>query len=170
MLNRYATLIAVILLTGCSLGMKATGSVVMLKGEAPIQPTPVEQVQLLLDTKKEGYDIVALINASASVTESKQIAIAEGRALQELKHQAALAGANGVVDVVREVLVGDALISTMNYGRIDDFNIGDYTTSQDHGAHGVTQVPYREYQTINTGQTSVSRSYTVYFRGKAVRL
>jgi len=169
MLNRYTTLIATTLLTGCSLGMQATGSVVMLKGEAPIQPTPVEQVQLILNTKNKEFHIVALINASASVAEPKQIAIAEGKALQELKNQAAQAGANGVIDVVREVLVGDALISTMNYGRIDDFSIGDHAT-HNNDKHGIAQILHREHQTISTGQTSVSRSYTVYFRGKAVHL
>ncbi len=160
MLSRPTLLMAAILLTGCSsFGIPATGSLVMLKGEVPIQPLPVGQVQLILNAENQDYQIVALINASASVGESVDIAIAEGKALQELKQQAAQAGANGIIDIVREVLAGGTLTSTMKYGETDNHNNLRINGHND-----------KDRQTISTGQTSVSRSYTVYFRGKAVRL
>ncbi|VAW84715.1 hypothetical protein MNBD_GAMMA16-2005 [hydrothermal vent metagenome] len=162
--NRYTILITAILLNGCSLSMNTTGSMTMLKGEAPIQPLPIEQVQLILTTEKQDYQVVALITASVSATEPEYIAVAEGKALQELKHQAAQAGANGVIDVVREVLVGGALASTTSFGYIDDHSIGNRNILdiEDH--------LQREHNVVSSSQTSVSRSYTVYFRGKAVRL
>ncbi|NOY71855.1 MAG: hypothetical protein GXP14_05675 [Gammaproteobacteria bacterium] len=159
---------AVVLLTGCSLGMSVTGSAVMLKGDLPMQPSPVEQVQILLETENIDYQVVALVNASVSLAEPVDIAIAEGKVLQELKNQAALAGANGILEVVREVLVGDALISTMRYGGVDGHSPLDHNTL-DHDRHDLTQTLPIEYSSIDSSRTSISQSYTVYFRGKAVR-
>ncbi len=158
----------VILLTSCSLGMNVTGSAVMLKGDLPVQPLPVEQVQILLETGNIDYQVLALVNASVSLAEPMDIAIAEGKVLQELKNQAALAGANGILEVVREVLVGDALISTMRYGTVDGHRLLDHNVL-DRDRHDLTQALPIDYGSIDSSRTSISQSYTVYFRGKAVR-
>jgi len=126
-----------LLFAGC-----ATGSTVMLVGNAPEVSTPVEQVRLFLEPPTRGYTVIAVVQASAESDDFNSISIAEGAALKKLKEQAAAAGADGVVDIIREIMDGGVVIYSDS--------LGDY--------------PRNLHST-----TTLSRSFSINFRGKAVK-
>ncbi len=106
-------LIIAALLGGCI----ATGSTVMLNGTPPEKPAKTAtQIELLLEPPAKAYTVIALVTASAK-TQFGDVAGAEGSALEQLKAQAAAAGADAVVEIERQVLSGGQVVSSGAYGR-----------------------------------------------------
>lgn len=106
-------LIVTVILGGCL----ATGSTVMLNGAPPENPTKTAvQIELLLEPPAKAYTVIALVTASAK-TQFGDVAGAEGSALEQLKAQAAAAGADAVMDIERQVLSGGQVVSSGAYGR-----------------------------------------------------
>ena len=153
---RVGVLLCVVLVTGCSFKLEATGSVVMLQGAVPEKAISVDAVQIFLEAPTEPYRAIALVSSSVGV-DYRDIAAAEGAALLELKRQTALAGGNGIIDLVREVLVGDTLVSTSRFHSLPELGLKDQRRL----------APIK--QVSGTSQTSVSTTYTLYFRGKAIQ-
>ncbi|TPW09844.1 MAG: hypothetical protein FD130_2387 [Halothiobacillaceae bacterium] len=97
----------VLLMTGCgTLSTMTTGSLVMLKGAAPVVATATTKIEILLTPPKTPYEVVALVQASAHVSDTLYMAEYEAAALEELKKQTAKAGGEGIIEVTREVLAG----------------------------------------------------------------
>lgn len=151
-LRHISFMLALTLLGGCSLGLHATGSTVMLSGIRPPAPSSIEKVQIFLEQPKQPYEAVALVNSSIQIGGQGNFPEAEAAALEKLKQQAAAAGADGVIDVVREVVRGDTLISSTAFD----------TTTRLNGA------PDLKTQQ-GTGYTSLSQTYSINYRGKAVK-
>ena len=87
------------------------------------------------------------------------IAQAEAAALEELKKQAASAGADGVIEITREVLSGDTLISTSGWG------------GTPFVAAPMTDAQLLALRTRPTQQTtSITSYYTINFRAQAIKL
>lgn len=144
-----AALLAAAALIGCS-----SGSTVMMSGSKPATAVPVEQVRLYTETPRSNYQTVALITASAEVGTYLSIDRAEAAALDRLKEEAAEAGADGVMEIERDLVENGTVTSTSVWGRGSrvDWNNGMTTVSARAGA-----------------QTSTYVSRTIVFRAKAIR-
>ena len=91
----------------------ATGSTVMLTGDMPEKSLKAkDQIELFVQPPVRAHKVIALVSASASFAGFGGVAGAEGAALEKLKEQAALAGADGVMEIQREIYLGGVLISS----------------------------------------------------------
>lgn len=152
-------MILALTLGGCASAFRTSGGVVMLAGAKPATPAPVETVQIFITPPTQSYKRIALISSSVPVSGNYGIAQAEAAALEELKKQAASAGADGVIDITREVLAGDTLISSSGWG-------GTVFT----GAP-VTEAQLQALRLRpNQQTTSISSYYTINFRAQAIQL
>lgn len=147
-----AMLLAFTNLSGCAVNLKANGSTVMLEGVKPTLPASANLVRMFLEKPEQNYEVIALVNSSIHISSSMDIAQAEAVALEQLKVQATQAGADGIIDVVRDVTAGDTLISS------SAFSTGTPWVSPFSGIHQGSE------------QTSVLRTYTISFRAKAIKL
>jgi hypothetical protein len=96
----------------------ATGSSVMLRGALPEHPGRTkEQIELFVQPPQRSYRVIALVSASASFAGFGGVAGAEEAALDELKRQAARAGADAVIEIRREIYLGGVLISSTRLNR-----------------------------------------------------
>ena len=138
---KRAAIILAFIVAGC-----ATGGTVMLAGKAPEKSKATDEVELFLDSPKKPYKVIALVNSSRS---GSDLGLSEGMALEKLKEQAAQAGADGIVEIQREVMDGGAVVSSGAYGR---------ATATENTARASAG-----------GIGSLIRTYTVVFRGKAIR-
>ena len=137
--------LSILCLSACFIWGCASGSTVMLSGIAPEMPTPLEQIKLFIEPPDQPYAVIALVNATADTEDFRSVAQAEGAALEKLKEQAAKAGADGVTDIVREMLDGGLVIysdSLRNY--------------------------YHEHRNTHSS-TTLSRSYAISYKGKAIK-
>lgn len=147
------------LLTACSLSIEPTGSLVMLKGGLPAAAVAEDSVEILIGKPEKPHEVVALVNASVDVMDYTYIAEYEAAVLTELRRQAARAGANAVMNIEREVVSGGTLVTTSSYG----------------SAWGTEFEPEKQQsrdaliQHHANQSTRISQSYTVYFRGQAIR-
>ena len=109
--------ILMVMLYGCSIGSQISGSYVSLNSTGGILPaiSPAE-VSIFLQPPKSKYQATALLSASATISGYSDVAAIEAELLEELRRQAASSGANGVMEIVREVMVGDKVITTNTWG------------------------------------------------------
>lgn len=159
MMLRISFLISVLFLSACSFSIHTSGGAVLLQPQQVLSPSLPEQVTLYIEQPDAAYDVVALVQASADVMDYGYIAEYETAVLQELRQQAANVGAHGVIEIVREVVSDGAMVTTDSYG--SGWNIKavpDEPRSSKFVQHHSTQ------------SSKVSQQYTVYFRGKAIRL
>ena len=141
-MKHFMAVILVTALTGC-----ATGGTVMLSGKAPTTPSKTaDEVELFLTVPTKPYKVIALINSSRS---GSDIGLSEGMALEKLKDQAAQAGADGIIEIQREVMDGGAVISS--------------------GAYGQASLNQNNVRASAGGIGSLIKTYTIVFRGKAVK-
>ena len=146
-------------LSACSLSIQPVGSLVMLKGSMPAAPMAADNVEILIGKAEKSYEVVALVNASVDVMDYTYIAEYEAAVLSELRQQAARAGADAVMNIEREVVSGGTLVTTSRYGSA----WGAELESTQQPAHdGIIQ-----HQSSQS--TRISQSYTVYFRGQAIK-
>ena len=89
------------------------------------------------------YRVVALVGASASFLGFGDVAAADGAALEKLREQAAIAGADAVIEIQRELYLGGVLITSTSLG----------------------QKPIGTIETFGPAATSPGVNY----RGKAIR-
>lgn len=90
---------AVSILGGC-----ATGATVMLSGATPESPTAGENVEILEEPLSQPHDVVAVVSGNAYTSDYFTLDRAERAALQQLKAQAAEAGADAIMELSREGL------------------------------------------------------------------
>ena len=113
------TIVAVLLLMlyGCSMSSQISGSHVSLNSTgSALQAIPPEEVTIFLQPPESKHQAIALVSASATISGYSDVAAMEAEVLEELRRQAASIGANGVMDIVREVMVGDKVITTNTWG------------------------------------------------------
>ncbi len=112
------TIVAILLVTlyGCSITSHISGSYVVLNPASTTPAISPGEVTIFLQPPEHEYQVVALLNASTTVRSSIYIAEFEAELVEELRRQSASIGANGVTDVVREVMIGDKVITTHTWG------------------------------------------------------
>jgi len=155
--------LVLVCLVGCSVGIHTSGSVVMLKESKLDQPQAnVDAVEVFIGVPEKPYDVVALVHASADVMDYSYMAEYESALFIELRTQAVKAGANGIINVVREVVSGGALVTTDSYG--SDW-VGSYTHKDLQHHDGLAQP--RKGPVMQS--THISNNYSVHFRAQAIR-
>jgi len=147
---KYLLLIinTVLFLSGC-----ASGGTVMLVGSAPDEPTPIENVQIFLEPPTRAFQVIALVNSSADTDDFMSTSGAETAALEKLREQAAIAGADGLIDINREVIENGAVISTSAWGAASATAVGSTATATGN----------------SSGIGSLFRSYSIGFRANAIK-
>lgn len=145
------------LLAGCSFQRPISGGMAMLAGAPPALASNPNEVQLFLEPPKFSYASIALVTASASVAADSDIAATEADVIQKLKEQAALAGANGITNIVREFIAGDTNISGSSWGSV--IKNRDSASSND--------INLAQSQRSSSGL--ISNSYLLIYRGKAIK-
>jgi hypothetical protein len=101
-------------LAGC-----AQGGTVMLMGEKPKVARPTSQVEIFLEAPKRPFKVIALVNASASTKDQlfESTAEAETNAFEQLKQQAAEAGADGIYEITQSTVDNGIVVSTSEAGQ-----------------------------------------------------
>lgn len=97
-----------------------------------------------------------MVEATATINKYSNIADVESGLLSELRSQAALAGANGLIDVIRETLVGGVVMSSTEWGTI---------TKNSPAIHFYPKV----IQARHDRSGSISQGYFLVYRAKAIR-
>jgi len=154
------TIIVIMLamLYGCSITSQVSGSHVSLNPigneRQAIQP---DAVTIFLQAPEHAYQTIALLNASATISGYSNVAAMEAELLEELRRQAASIGANGVIDIVREVMIGDKVITTNTWGMAarSKLEIND-------------QQKLKHAMINRRDQSVVSSDYLLIYRGKAI--
>ncbi len=82
----------------------------------PSVAIPPEQVELILDEPQRRYRKIALVTASADPDDYFGWVAAEGAALKRLREQAGKAGADGVLNIYREVHQGYVVVFSEHLG------------------------------------------------------
>lgn len=159
-LKLLASCVMILMLGACAAPFRTSGGVVMLSGLKPATPAPIETVQLFVTPPGTPYKKIALVTSSVPVSGNYGVAQAEAAALEELKKQAASAGADGVIEITREVLSGDTLISTSGWGGTPFVAAAPMTDAQ--------LLALRTRTTQQT--TSITSYYTINFRAQAIKL
>ena len=148
--------ILLVMLYGCSISSQISGSHVSLNSTASaLQAIPPEQVTIFLETPESRYQAIALVSASATISGYSNVSAMEAELLEELRRQAASIGANGVMDIVREVMVGDKVITTNTWGT---------AARPRHELNPQLRQPILDRQR----QSVVSSDYLIIYRGQAI--
>ncbi|MDH4233839.1 MAG: hypothetical protein OEV15_01715 [Gallionella sp.] len=155
--NIWISFLSSILLAGCLVQTPISGGMVMLAGTPPATAANPNDVQLFLDTPKFSYSTIALVTASATVYTSSNVAEIEAGVVRKLKEQAATAGANGVIEIVRELRDGATNISGSTWKSV---------TKQKNVAGNNEMNQIQSHQDNND---SISNSYLLIYRGKAIK-
>jgi hypothetical protein len=135
--------VILLLLAGCT-----SGSTTMLSGTMPAVGIPPENVELIIDEPQRSYKKLALVTASADTDDHLGFAKTEAAALRRLREQAGKAGADGVMNIRREVHQGDSIVSSNAWGT--GVSSGNITTGS------------------ASGISTISSSQTIVFHGEAV--
>jgi len=154
------SIVAVLLLMlyGCSMSSQISGSYVPLNATgSALQTISPEAVSIFLQPPESNYQAIALLSASATISGYSDVAAVEAEMLEELRRQAASIGANGVMDIVREVMVGDKVITTNTWGMTA-------RSKQELSAKHMLRQPIlnRQHQSV------VSSDYLIIYRGQAI--
>lgn len=152
------TWIFILLLSyGCSTTSYIDGSSVLLAPQgASVSTISPDDVTIYLQPPEQSYEPVALVVASATVSSYSDVALTEAELIRELKRQAAATGANAVIDVVREVIAGDQVISISGWGIASRSDIIDADRR------------LKNIITDTRQQGVITSDYLIIYRGKAV--
>jgi len=126
----------------------------MLKGSPPAMAGAAEDVSIFLEKPEKPFKVIALVNSSVQMDDYSSMAEGEGAALERLKQQAALAGADGIINITREIMDKGTVISSSSWTSADTLDGGR------RHPHSVTGSDY-DY-------TSLYRYYSISFRGEAI--
>jgi len=149
-------LIMLVMLSACSVTSQVSGSHVSLNAISnQLQAIPSEQVTIFLETPQPSYQTIALVSANATISGYSNVSAMEAELLEELRRQAASIGANGVMNIVREVMSGDQVITTSTWG----------TTAR--ATHELT-TQLRQPILDRQRQSVVSSDYLIIYRGQAI--
>jgi hypothetical protein len=144
---------------GCSTASYIDGSNVLLTpASQSLSSISPDDVTIYLQPPKQDYEPIALLVANATVGSYSDIAKIETGLINELKRQAAATGANGVTDVVREVIAGDKILTVSDWGVTSRHNISD---ADPRLKHIITD---RQQQGV------ISSDYLIIYRAKAISL
>ncbi len=149
--------ILLIMLYGCSISSHVSGSHVVLNPTSSTPAITSDEVTIFLQPPEHEYQVVALLNASTTVRSSIYIADFEAELVEELRRQAASIGANGVTDVVREVMIGDKVITTHTWGGTGRARL---TPTEPHEPRHIVRDRQR--------QSVVTSDHILIYRGKAI--
>ena len=142
---------------GCSTAPNISGSNVMLiPSEDGNITTSAAQISIHLQTPNMEYKEIALLTASAIISSYDKAAQVETQLLEELRTQASLTGADGVTDIVREIMLGDKVITTTKWGTVHRPDLRAFERKS-----GLTTGTSQRNQFIST-------EYLVIYRGKAI--
>ncbi len=155
---KFVSVILVLMLCyGCSTGPRISGSKVMLiPTNSSLETTSAAQVSIYLQPPNMEYKEIALLTASAVIGSYENAAQVESALLEELKTQAAFAGGNGVTDIVREVMLGDKVITTSKWGTV---HRPDLTAFERRPGFATGTSQRNQY---------ISTEYLVIYRSKAI--
>ncbi len=131
----------------------------MLVGNPPVTAANPSDVQLFLEPPKFSYSAIALVTASAAVTMNGDLAEIEAEVLHKLKGQAASAGANGIIEIVREFIAGNTIISGSSSALTSVIKNTNTADNKD--------LDLIQSRRDNLG--SVSKYYLLTYRGKAIK-
>lgn len=149
-IREFITAIAVCgILSGC-----AEGGTVMLTGDKPAVARPTNEIELLLEKPGRPFKVIAMVNASAETQWTGSVSAAETLSLEQLKKQAAEAGADAVYEIKQEVMDGGQVVSSVDWGRAQ---VG-FTKKNIPTATGST-----------FGFANTIKNYTLVFRAKAIK-
>lgn len=126
----------------------------MLTGDKPAIARPTSEIQLILEKPDRPFKVVALVNASAETQWTGSVSAAETLSLEQLKKQAAEAGADAVYDIKEETMDGGQVVSSVDWGRAQ---VG-FTKKGIPTATGST-----------FGFANAMKNYTFVFRAKAIK-
>lgn len=144
------------LILGCETFDPVTGSTVMLKGSPPARPVSVEDVSIFLEPPGKPFSVLALVSSSVRMYDYSSVAEGEGAALERLKQQAALAGADGVINMTREI---------MDHGTVVQSTAWTSATAIHHGKRGFPH----PVDAWDSSQSSLYRNFSISFRGEAIK-
>ena len=143
-MKKFYLIISFLLIIGC-----ATGSTVMLQGAKPEKHTPIGKIAIYLEHPERPYKVIAVLNSSADSKNFGSVAYAEAAALEQLKIQASKAGADGIIEIYRDVLDGGALVASSSWASV----VG--TSSYASG--------------FGSGFGSIFANHSICFRAKAIK-
>jgi len=150
--------ILLVMLYGCSITSQVSGSHVSLNTAGnKLQVIQSDEVTIFLQTPEHAHQTIALLSASATISGYSNVAAMEAELLEELRRQAASIGANGVMDITREVMIGDKVITTNTWGIAAGSKFE--TAEQNKLKH--TIVDRRD-------RSVVTSDYLLIYRGKAI--
>ncbi len=154
------TIIAILLLSlyGCSITSQVSGSHVALNpSNTSLGSITPEEVSIFLQPPEHSYQAIALLSASATISGYSNVAAMEAELTEELRRQAASIGANGMIDIIREVMVGDKVITSNTWGIAAKSSFEN--SEQNRQKH--TIIDRRD-------RSVVTSDYLVIYRGKAI--
>jgi len=158
MMNKLLPVIcSMALFTGCSFGPMVTGSSIVLDQQQSMtqQITP-DQVTIYLSPPMKSYQPVAMVTASARMGHYSDLSYLDSALVEELRKQAASVGANGIMQIERETLAGQTVISRTAWREIPP-------AERTH-----MPPPPLANARLETSQKTISNEYSVIYRGKAI--
>jgi len=145
------------LFTGCATGPIVTGSAIVLDQQQPIpQQLASNQVTLYLSPPLKQYQPIAMVTASGHMGHYSDLSRLESALVEELRKQAASIGANGIMQIEKEILTGQTVISRSAWREIPPAE----RTHQ--------PPPPLANARLETSQKTISSEYSVIYRGKAI--
>ena len=154
MRNILAVLSLALMLAGC-----AQGGTVMLTGEKPKIVKPTSEIELVIEKPQRAYKVLAMVTASASTKNQlfQATSYAETNALEQLKKQAAEAGADAVIDIKQDTIENGAVVSTTSWGQA---NVNGSVNGNHVSASGTGS---------SFGFGEMLKTHEIIFRAKAVK-
>jgi len=128
----------------------------MLSGSRPTYGKSPEAVTLFIDAPERKFTVIAMVTASIRIDDFSEVAEAEALALERLRVEAASAGADGVIDIHREVMDRGAVVFSSSWKHETELTDRDDL--------------YRTGRKDRTKMATLDRSYSLVFRGKAIKL
>ena len=144
-----------LVISGCASFDPVTGSTVMLKGSPPAKAADVGNVSIFLERPEKPFNVLALVSSSVRMYDYSSVSEGEGAALERLKQQAALAGADGIINITREI---------MDHGTVVQSTAWTSATAIHHGKRGFPH-PVDGW---DSSQSSLYRYFSISFRGEAI--
>lgn len=142
------------LVSGCASFERVSGSTVMLKGSPPAMTGVAEDVSIFLEKPEKPFKVIALVTSSVRMDDYASVAEGEGAALERLKLQAAFAGADGIINITREIMDQGTIVSSTSWTSATAFD-------------GERRFP-RSFAGTDYDYTSLYRYYSINFRGEAI--
>ena len=155
-MKHMSTILALLLCYGCSTSNITGSNVMLIPTNGGIETTSPTEISIYLQPPDMRYKEIALLSASAIISSHDSAAQIESGLLEELRTQAALTGANGITDIVREIMLGDKLITTTKWGTVHRPDLRAFERKP-----GLTTGTSQRHQYVSAG-------YLVIYRGKGI--